>query len=142
MASPRHPPHLAQRRPALAWALVLAMLLAQGLGLWHRVQHGPAVGLAHSLRVLAAAPEVGAVAAVGQARAEGGAHHAGLFGHATGEDAQCQLYDHASSGLGLLAAAAAAAAPLPAAAPAVRVAPAPAPGAPARPYEARAPPRA
>ncbi len=122
-------PAALQRRPALAWAfawaLVLALLLAQGLGLWHRVQHGGGAG---SRLLLAAAEPAG--------------DHDRHFGHLAAEDAQCQLYDHASGGLGLATAAAATAGAwlAPADPPAALAGAAPG-WASSQPYEARAPPR-
>ena len=112
------------RRPqAAAWLLVLALLQAQALGLWHRVAHGG-----------------GAVVAAAPAADRGQAHDHAPFGHDAGDEAQCRLYD------GIGGAALAAACP---ALPPVHAVPEVAPTPvlqrlaelPLRPYQARAPPR-
>ncbi len=103
----------------LLLALVLALLHAQGLGLWHRVAHAQRVVLA----------------------TQGHDAHGQAFGHAAGDDAQCRLYDQltASDAVGSSHAATAAQRPPARALPALAIAAAP--GAAARPYQARAPPQ-
>ncbi|WKB52430.1 hypothetical protein [Eleftheria terrae] len=64
-----------------AWLLVAALLLAQALGLAHRVHHGSG----QAARSAAALPSV--QASVSKS----------LFGHLAGDTA-CPLYDHAASG--------------------------------------------
>lgn len=65
-------------RPVWAWLLVLALLHAQALGHWHRVQHAPGA-------LLHAASD-----------------HGAAFGHGAGDDAQCRLYDALGTAAGLV----------------------------------------
>lgn len=84
-------PTAARRRGLLpAWGLLLlAVLLAQSLGQWHRVQHAPG--------------RLPAAAGAAQVRAQAVEHaapsrpHADGWGHSDGDGAQCQLYDHLAS---------------------------------------------
>lgn len=109
--------------PAAAWLLVLALLQAQALGLWHRVAH-PSLGPATAAQVPGAT----------------GAATADPFGHAADDDRQCRIYD----ALGLADGVATALPVVPAAAAEPRAPRCPATAAPAlaaaRPYLARAPP--
>lgn len=147
-AAPRPPapraPDAPSRRPALrrlpgpVWVLLLlALLLAQGLGQWHRVQHLPHLPHLHAQPAVAPASDH----AFDHAKAHPSAQ-AHAWGHGDNDSPQCRLFDQlgcadatwpAWSGPGLLAAVAQVGTP-----PAVRLAP----GRPARPWQARAPPRA
>jgi len=103
----------------LPWLLALALLQAQALGQWHRIAHGPGA------------------AATGFSAA---ADDHGVFGHATGDDAQCRLYDAVGSGAGPWSVPCLALAPL--VAQGMQAAQAqPLAGRTLRPYQARAPPR-
>jgi hypothetical protein len=71
-----------RRPPRWGWAvgLVFCLLLGQGLGAWHRIQHQP---------VLSA----GAAQAVALADAESASTASDFWSHAAGR-ADCQLWDH------------------------------------------------
>ncbi|MFT3816718.1 MAG: hypothetical protein QM750_03665 [Rubrivivax sp.] len=125
MTRRRRPPHRRQRLPAWsAWLLALVLLHAQALGLWHGIAHGAAAG-----------------SAVAQADAQAAGEHRDVFGHSAADQGQCRLYDALGSAAGPWSAPCLQAAALPAAAPAPAAAPSKV-GRSARPYEARAPPRA
>jgi hypothetical protein len=116
-----------QRLPAWpAWLLALALLHAQALGLWHGIAHGAAQGSA---------------VVVAQAGTQAADEQSDLFGHSAADQSQCRLYDALGSAAGPWSAPCLPTAALPAAAPAPAVTPQPA-GRSARPYQARAPPRA
>lgn len=107
-------------RALLAGVLAFVLLHAQGLGQWHRVAHA---GLAHA----------------GLHGAQPAAHDP--FGHPADDTAECRLYDHLGAADGLLHTPAAPGVD------AARGVDTPAlpdgqAGRAARPYEARAPPRA
>jgi hypothetical protein len=90
-----------QHRPAWWVGLVLAVLLAQGLGQWHRVVHGTPAGVVHSAPAGAVhsvpAGAVGGVAATADDRHP--AEHGGLLGQ-HGEQ-ECRLYDQLACADGL-----------------------------------------
>ena len=110
---------MARVQRGLLLALLLALLQAQGLGLWHRVAH------AHRALLVAQADHAERLP----------------FGHQGTDDAQCRLYDQLAASDAVGCAGDVAVAP-DGAAPAPRPAPtAAAPAAAARPYQARAPPR-
>jgi hypothetical protein len=84
----RAQPPAGRRRPspAAAWLLVLVLLQAQALGLWHRVAHAP---LHPKLHAAATVPA--------------GHSAADAFGHDADDEARCRLYDaigHAAAPLG------------------------------------------
>lgn len=105
--------------PAAAVLLALVLLWAQALGLLHRLQHAPAIGLA--------------AVAVADAGSD-----AGLYGHERKSES-CKLYDQLALGDGVVTAVVADAVVPGAHAPACRV-PSTAPGLQRHDYQARAPP--
>jgi hypothetical protein len=91
--------HLPGSRPMLAWLMAALLLVAQGLGLAHRVAHAPGLGQA-----------VAGVAAPGHAQGRDQAHaHAHAHAHATtrwadgheADTAECRLIDELAHADGL-----------------------------------------
>lgn len=110
---------MAQAQRGWLLALLLALLHAQGLGLWHRVAHAPRAPLA------TVAGDTGSQA----------------FGHAAGDDAQCRLYDQLATSDAVGSSPCATLAPLPPATPVPAAGPVAPRAAATRPYQARAPPQ-
>lgn len=116
-----------------AWLLAALLLVAQGLGLAHRVAHAP--GLGHGGATLAAVSTSAKGHADGQAKASWAAGH-------EADSAECRLIDQLAHGDGLCSTPwAAAAAPQAGETRAAAPAPAPRAGS-ASAYFARAPPQA
>jgi hypothetical protein len=131
-----HRTHATHRPRAALLVLVLAMLLAQALGLMHQTLHGPASRVA-----LVPEAELGAWLPphdCDEPGAHGPASHVQAFGHEAGS-AECRLFDQIGQDWALATPWAPPAAP-PAAPPWARGRPAPTLAAQAAGYLARGPP--